>query len=45
MPAVHPKKTIDVGTFRVDALGDKKTVSVAYARSETYLTEVSRHVQ
>jgi hypothetical protein len=38
---VHPQKTIETGSFRLDPSGDlKKAVAVKYARSETFLTEV-----
>lgn len=37
---VNPSRRIDVGTFRIDANGKKKTNSRPYATSETHLTEV-----
>nr|XP_039267937.1 protein canopy homolog 1-like isoform X1 [Styela clava] len=41
---VDPKKTIDVGTFRLDPNGKQKSSKVSYARSEGHLTEVLESV-
>eukprot|EP00051_Salpingoeca_urceolata_P027698 m.482837 g.482837 ORF g.482837 m.482837 type:complete len:203 (-) comp22681_c0_seq1:25-633(-) len=35
-----PYKRIDVGTFRIDDSGNKRSNSITYARSETFLIEV-----
>ncbi|XP_066300721.1 protein canopy homolog 2-like [Branchiostoma lanceolatum] len=37
---IDPRKTIQVGSFRVDPKGDQKTWEIPYARSEVYLTEL-----
>ncbi|XP_039267938.1 protein canopy homolog 1-like isoform X2 [Styela clava] len=41
---VDPKKTIDVGTFRLDPNGKQKSSKVSYARSEIHLTELLEDV-
>lgn len=37
---VDPKKTVQVGSFRVDGKGDQNTYKKPYARSEIHLTEL-----
>lgn len=37
---VDPKRTIEVGSYRLDSMGNQQQKSVPYARSELYLTEV-----
>ncbi|XP_035657724.1 protein canopy homolog 2-like [Branchiostoma floridae] len=37
---IDPRKTIQVGSFRVDPKGNQKTWEIPYARSEVYLTEL-----
>ncbi|KAJ9586279.1 hypothetical protein L9F63_020073 [Diploptera punctata] len=37
---VDPKKTIEVGGYRLDAAGNQKQKTVSYARSEMHISEV-----
>ncbi|XP_021916710.1 protein seele [Zootermopsis nevadensis] len=37
---VDPKRTMEVGSYRLDSMGNQKQKTVSYARSEMHLTEV-----
>jgi len=37
---VDPKRTVEVGSYRLDSMGNQQQKTVPYARSEMYLTEV-----
>lgn len=37
---VDPKRTVEVGSYRLDSIGNQQQKTVPYARSEMYLTEV-----
>lgn len=37
---VDPKRTMEVGSYRLDPMGNQKQKTVPYARSEMHLTEV-----
>lgn len=41
---IDPKKTIQVGSFRVDSKGNQGTYEKPYARSEVHLLELFEHV-
>uniref|UniRef100_A0A8D0C8A6 DUF3456 domain-containing protein n=1 Tax=Salvator merianae TaxID=96440 RepID=A0A8D0C8A6_SALMN len=41
---VDPKKTIQIGSFRINPDGSQSIVEVPYARSEAHLTELLEHI-
>ncbi|XP_063149735.1 protein canopy homolog 2 isoform X1 [Candoia aspera] len=41
---VDPKKTIQIGSFRINPDGSQSVVEVPYARSEAHLTELLEHI-